>query len=171
MSPPPSCARNAHPGSLVLLGPPARARYTRVFPGSSPMRAGNFRSSSAPCSLNRGRPQVLVRLRRYKGQVRGHDQGGYRRPTEGRARSSRGCVWCRELVIPERRRRTPEIINVDELEDDIVPRPRQRCRVNRPDDRDAIVISDNEAHTGPSQSRANQSPDAVTPANPTAAPQ
>ncbi|KZP22670.1 hypothetical protein FIBSPDRAFT_931049 [Athelia psychrophila] len=62
--------------------------------------------------------------------------------------------------IPERRRRTPEIINVDELDDDIVPRPRQRRRVHQPSDRDVIVISDgdddNEPEAGPSQPRTNR---------------
>ena len=59
--------------------------------------------------------------------------------------------------ILQRRPRSPEIINVDELDDELLARPRQRRRVAQPSDRDVIVIEDSDdedgSHAGPSQPR------------------
>ncbi|KAF7977041.1 hypothetical protein HWV62_4806 [Athelia sp. TMB] len=59
--------------------------------------------------------------------------------------------------ILQRRPRSPEIINVDELDDELLARPRQRRRVAQTSDRDVIVISDSDdedgSHAGPSQPR------------------
>lgn len=59
--------------------------------------------------------------------------------------------------IPERRRRSPEIIDVDEFVDDIAIRPTQRRRVTHSSDHDVIVILDSDdedmVHAGPSQPR------------------
>ncbi|KZP22649.1 hypothetical protein FIBSPDRAFT_475849 [Athelia psychrophila] len=77
-SSPPSCACNAHPGSLVLPRPlSASSRHPRV-PQIFSNACGSAVIIGTLLSLNTGRSQVLVRLRRCEGQVRGHDQRGYR---------------------------------------------------------------------------------------------
>jgi hypothetical protein len=66
-------------------------------------------------------------------------------------------------MVPERRRRSPDIIDVDLLEDDIVheSRPAQRRRLSnfRPPQQGVITIvdsDDEDAHAGSSRPRSGQ---------------
>lgn len=61
--------------------------------------------------------------------------------------------------MPEHRRQTPDIIDVDLLDDDVVARPTQRRRLSNARDVITILDSDDDepVQAGPSRPRAGQS--------------